>query len=249
MDHIITTENFKQYSKNLKNHLKEMGFDISLGAAQNLLARTLGAKDYNTIVPELKKAYKILDSIDSVYASIDSIQKKCQLIEEASKNSISNNSENILNSTYIQKQSQLLFDLYSASIKFFNYDKTMKTNRALLKDAKCSLFSDLMQTTLETFKYLSIEANEAMDLSFIQHIDENYIEEKTKDSDFITLADLIQKTIHIVNLSIVDNKPIPGYQKNFITIFKAITSYGIVYLEKEELSKIMEQIQNQGSKI
>ncbi|MFX4240280.1 hypothetical protein ACOL3H_07240 [Aliarcobacter butzleri] len=249
MDHIITTENFKQYSKNLKNHLKEMGFDISLGAAQNLLARTLGSKDYNTIVPELKKSHEIIDFIDNTYSSINSIQEKLQLLNEVNKNFINNDSENILNITYIQKQSQRLFELYSASIKFFNYDKAMQTNRTLLKDAKFSLFADLMHIIIEVFKYLSIQANETMDLSFILQIDENDIETKTKDSVFIPLSALIQRAIHIINLSIIDNNPVPEYQKNFVNIFKAITSYGIVYLEKEELSKIMQQIEKQGDKI
>ena len=155
MEYIITTENFKKYSKNLKARLKDMNFDISLGASNNLLARTFGVKDYNTILPELGKAYKIIDSIDNVYESIESIQKKFQLLEEMSRNSINKNSENILNSTYIQKQSQLLFEIYSASIKFFNYDKTMQTNRTLLKDAKFTLFRDLMLITIETLKDLN----------------------------------------------------------------------------------------------
>ena len=55
MEYKITEKKFKQCSKDLKRNLKDMGFDISLGAAQNLLARTFGSKDYNTILPELRK--------------------------------------------------------------------------------------------------------------------------------------------------------------------------------------------------
>lgn len=249
MEYLITTENFKKYSKNLKARLKDMDFEISLGASNNLLARTLGVKDYNTIVPELKKSYEIIDCIDNAFSSINSIQEKLQLLNEVNKNFIDNNSENILNNTFIQKQSQLLFELYTASIKFFNYDKVIQTNRTLLKDAKYTLFADLMNITIETFKQLSIQANETMDLSFISKIDENDIETETKDSVFIPLAALIQRAIQVINLSVVDNKPVPEYQKNFVNIFKAITSYGVVYLEKEELSKIMQQIQKQGEKI
>lgn len=47
---------FKQCSKDLKRNLKDMGFDISLlEQLKNLLARTFGSKDYNTILPELRK--------------------------------------------------------------------------------------------------------------------------------------------------------------------------------------------------
>lgn len=106
MDYIITTENFKQYSKNLKKHLKEMGFDISLGATQNLLARTLDSKDYNTILPIIKKQEMNLKMFKQSLKSLSDFKEDI------------NNKDNDLSSIY--ENSMLpyiknLFEIYEAT--------------------------------------------------------------------------------------------------------------------------------------
>lgn len=44
---------FKKATKNLNKELSALGFELSHGATLNLLARTLGFNDYNTIKPSL----------------------------------------------------------------------------------------------------------------------------------------------------------------------------------------------------
>lgn len=50
---IYNEKAFKQATKNLNKELSTIGFDLSHGATLNLMARTLGFKDYNTIKPAL----------------------------------------------------------------------------------------------------------------------------------------------------------------------------------------------------
>lgn len=50
---IYNEKAFKQATKNLNKELTTLGFELSHGATLNLMARTLGFKDYNTIKPIL----------------------------------------------------------------------------------------------------------------------------------------------------------------------------------------------------
>ncbi len=50
---IYNEKAFKQATKNLNKELTTLGFELSHGATLNLMARTLGFKDYNTIKPAL----------------------------------------------------------------------------------------------------------------------------------------------------------------------------------------------------
>jgi hypothetical protein len=227
MDYIITTENFKQYSKNLKRHLKEMGFDISLGATQNLLARTLDSKDYNTILPIIKKQEMNLKMFKQSLKSLSDFKEDI------------NNKDNDLSSIY--ENSMLpyiknLLKIYEATQKFHVIEPLLLNNIETFKKAQLSLYLDLMLTTIESFKFISTLVNEEMDLSFIQQMNENQINIEIKDNYFEPLSELILKVIEVIN------KSTTNYQENFKTIFISISSYGIDYLTKEELSGIMEKV-------
>ncbi len=51
----LNEKEFKTAAKNLKAEVAKLGIDLSHGASLNLLSRALGFRDYNTIVPEMKK--------------------------------------------------------------------------------------------------------------------------------------------------------------------------------------------------
>lgn len=227
MEYIITEKKFKQCSKDLKTNLKVMGFDITLGAAQNLLARTFGSKDYNTILPIIKNNEIELKMFQQSFNSLSELTKTIE----------SNIYENSMLPN-IQK----LFEIYEASKKFHVMEPMLLNNTETFKKAQLSLYLDLMLTTIESFKFISILANEEMDLSFIQQMNENQMNIEIKDNYFEPLSELILKAIEVINLSVANDKPTPNYQENFKTIFISISSYGINYLTQEELSGMMKKV-------
>lgn len=66
---------FKIANKNLKNELAKMGFEIANQSCLNLLARTLGYTNYNTIKPELEHLY-VDDDCSMVDYTLISTQDK-----------------------------------------------------------------------------------------------------------------------------------------------------------------------------
>jgi len=100
---IYNEKAFKQATKNLNKELTTLGFELSHGATLNLMARTLGFKDYNTIKPILvaeenakKKVEDLISNMESrniqILNQLDNINEK---IFEDNKNSIKKIYENI----------------------------------------------------------------------------------------------------------------------------------------------------------
>ena len=100
---IYNEKAFKQATKNLNKELTTLGFELSHGATLNLMARTLGFKDYNTIKPILvaeenakKKVEDLISNMESrniqILNQLDNINEK---IFEDNKNSIKRIYENI----------------------------------------------------------------------------------------------------------------------------------------------------------
>lgn len=233
MEFIITEKKFKQSSKKLKTNLKDMGFDISLGASQNLLARTFGSKDYNTILPIIKKHEFELQNFQQSFNALEEFVKEVDMED--------NYSSNIYENSMLPKINEL-FKIYEAAKKFVTMEPLLPENIDTFKKAQLSLFLDLMLTTIECFKFISTLANEEMDLSFISHMNENDMSVKIEDNYFQPLTELIIKAIGSINLSITNGVPASNYQENFKLIFILISSYGINYLTQDELSGIMIQV-------
>lgn len=229
MEYIITEKKFKQCSKDLKSNLKNMGFEISLGAAQNLLARTFGSKDYNTILPIIKQQEQnILMFKNALYSFEDYKNNEKESSSIYEHTSIPN----------IKK----LFTIYEGAKKFSLMKHELQDNEEKFKKAQLSLYLDLMLATLESFKFMYDLASEEMDLSFIQLMDENLISTEIKDNYFEALAELILKVIEIVDLSFSNEKPKFNYQEYFKDAFITISSYGINYLTQEQLSIVMKEV-------
>lgn len=73
---------FKKATKNLNKELSTLGFELSHGATLNLLARTLGFNDYNTIKPVLVSQENIGKKMNSSLTNIELTNK--EIIEKLS---------------------------------------------------------------------------------------------------------------------------------------------------------------------
>lgn len=73
---------FKKATKNLNKELSTLGFELSHGATLNLLARTLGFNDYNTIKPTLITQKYISKKMNNSLNNIELTNKK--MIEKLS---------------------------------------------------------------------------------------------------------------------------------------------------------------------
>ena len=62
---------FKKATKNLNKELSTLGFELSHGATLNLLARTLGFNDYNTIKPVLVSQENIVKKMNTSFNNIE----------------------------------------------------------------------------------------------------------------------------------------------------------------------------------
>lgn len=61
----------KKSAKNLKIELSKLGLELSHGAALNLVARTLGFADYNTLVPHMQDFEVELKKVESKLTNIE----------------------------------------------------------------------------------------------------------------------------------------------------------------------------------
>lgn len=67
---------FKKATKNLNKELSTLGFELSHGATLNLLARTLGFNDYNTIKPSLVTQENISKKMNHSLNNIEMTNKE-----------------------------------------------------------------------------------------------------------------------------------------------------------------------------
>ena len=230
MEYIITEKKFKQCSKDLKRNLKDMGFDISLGASQNLLARTFGSKDYNTIVPKLKKYNQLTEQLEKSTTSLK------ELIDEQDiKDFKEIDTRHSLNQIAFS-----LFPSYIFAIKHMNNTSVLIFNENLYLDSQATIYLEVANTIAQCYYLISVADGKQLNFDFLKKIKQMNIQQKNQQTYLKPLSQIILNSISSVNSSNINGEPTENYIEQFETIFSEIIVFGLIYLGKEKVNEILE---------
>ena len=235
MEFFISEKKFKDFSKNLKKLINEFNGEFSLGATQNLLARTFGYKDYNTIVPTLKEYNQVSKAIGKTDVALEELRK---IVDEHEQNKNFNiNSNNKLNEI-----SYTLFSCYKFAISQMDDSVVLTFDENFYLDSQNTLYLELINTVSQAYYLTSTNTGKILSFDFLEKIKQMNIQRKHKEIYLEPLSKVILNTMHSINLLNINEKSTKNYINQFEAIFSEIIIFGLIYLGKEKTNKILETV-------
>lgn len=233
MEFYITEKKFKNFSKNLKKLINELNIDFTLGATQNLLARTFGYKDYNTIVPDLKKYNLIPEALKNTNTALNELK------------TLVNNHDNDKGFSDIESFNKLnqisftLFQAYKFAIKHMNNTAVLIFDENLYLDSQATIYLEVINTIAQCYYLISVQDGKQLNFDFLENIKLKNIPQKQQKTYLKPLSKIILNAISSINLSNIDEEPTENYIEQFETIFSEIIVFGLTYLGKEKINQIL----------
>ena len=233
MEFFISEKKFKDFSKNLKKLINEFNSEFSLGATQNLLARTFGYKDYNTIVPTLKEYNQVSEVIGKTDVALEELKKIVDEHEQIKNFNMSSNNK-------LNEISYKLFSCYKFTISQMNDTTVLTFNKNFYLDSQNALYFELINTVSQAYYLMSISEESVLSFDFLEKIKHMNIQKKHEKIYLEPLSKIILNTMHSINLSNINEKTTKNFIEQFEIIFSEIIIFGLNYLGKEKINKILE---------